>query len=329
MVLKQKLAILNCCINMFTMARIGLMFLMLIVGISPRLAAQQSIVYSQYIYNGLLINPAYAGSHVQLSATLSYRNQWVNFDGAPQTATLGVHSSVNKSKIGLGLLATSDKIGSYTNTGIFGSYAYRIQDRRGGVFSMGLQAGIHNFRADYSALKLKSGQDPLLTGTVSELKPNFGGGIFYYSKKFFGGFSVPVILTHSKFFNKGLEQLALARHYYLYVGVIVPLDRMEKVKVSPSLLIRAQEGTPLNADINLNVIFHDLISAGVSYRTGESITTLLNFKLSEKFNFGYSYDWTTSEIRKYSNGSHEFMLNYRVRIRGIHRDVECPQYFSH
>jgi type IX secretion system PorP/SprF family membrane protein len=311
------------------MKKILLLSLLLLTGISYRLAAQQNIVYSQYIYNGLLINPAYAGSHVQLSATLSYRNQWVNFEGAPQTATLGVHTAMNKSKVGLGLLATSDKIGSYTNTGIFGSYAYRIQDRRGGVFSMGLQAGIHNFKADYTALKLKAGQDPKFNGTISELKPNFGGGIFYYNKKFFGGFSVPVILEHSKFFNGGLEQLAMARHYYLYVGAMLPLDRMEKVKLSPSFLIRAQEGTPLNADINLNVIFHNLISAGVSYRTGESITTLLNFKLSEKFNFGYSYDWVTSDIRNYSNGTHEFMLNYRVRLRGIHRDVECPQYFSH
>lgn len=311
------------------MKKILLLSLLLLPGISYHLAAQQNIVYSQYIYNGLLINPAYAGSHVQLSATLSYRNQWVNFEGAPQTATLGVHTAMNKSKVGLGLLATSDKIGSYTNTGIFGSYAYRIQDRRGGVFSMGLQAGIHNFKADYTALKLKAGQDPKFNGTISELKPNFGGGIFYYNKKFFGGFSVPVILEHSKFFNGGLEQLAMARHYYLYVGAMLPLDRMEKVKLSPSFLIRAQEGTPLNADINLNVIFHNLISAGVSYRTGESITTLLNFKLSEKFNFGYSYDWVTSDIRNYSNGTHEFMLNYRVRLRGIHRDVECPQYFSH
>jgi type IX secretion system PorP/SprF family membrane protein len=311
------------------MKKILLFSLVLLPGFSYRLAAQQNIVYSQYIYNGLLINPAYAGSHVQLSATLSYRNQWVNFEGAPQTATLGVHTAMNKSKVGLGLLATSDKIGSYTNTGIFGSYAYRIQDRRGGVFSMGLQAGIHNFKADYTALKLKAGQDPKFNGTISELKPNFGGGIFYYNKKFFGGFSVPVILEHSKFFNGGLEQLAMARHYYLYVGAMLPLDRMEKVKLSPSFLIRAQEGTPLNADINLNVIFHNLISAGVSYRTGESITTLLNFKLSEKFNFGYSYDWVTSDIRNYSNGTHEFMLNYRVRLRGIHRDVECPQYFSH
>lgn len=311
------------------MKTLVLISVLLLAGSGYRLSAQQSVVYSQYIYNGLLINPAYAGSHVQLSATLSYRNQWVNFEGAPQTSTFGAHTAVNKSKVGVGLLATNDKIGSYTNTGIFGTYAYRIQDRRGGVFSMGLQGGVHNFKADYTALKLKAGQDPKFNGTVSELKPNFGGGIFYYNKKFFGGFSVPVILKHSNFFSGGLEQLAMSRYYYLYLGAMLPLDRMEKVKISPSFLISAQEGTPLNADINLNVIFHNLISAGVSYRTGESITTLLNFKLSEKFNFGYSYDWVTSDLRQYSNGTHEFMLNYRVRLRGIHRDVECPQYFSH
>ncbi len=303
-------------------------FVLLLPAISVRVIAQQSIVYSQYIYNGLLINPAYAGSHIQLSATVSYRNQWVNFEGAPQTATLGVHSAVNKSKVGLGLLATSDKIGSYSNTGIFGAYSYRIQDHRGGVFSMGLQGGIHNFQADYSSLKLKAGHDPTFNGTLSELKPNFGGGVFYYTKKFFGGFSVPVILKHSKFFNNGLQHLALARHYYLFVGATIPLDRLENVKVNPSLLIRAQEGTPLNADVNVAVVFHNLVSTGLSYRTGESLTTLLHFKLSEKFNFGYSYDWITSDIRKFSNGTHEFMLNYRVRIQGIHRNVLCPQPFS-
>jgi type IX secretion system PorP/SprF family membrane protein len=294
-----------------------------------KVAAQQSIVYSQYIYNGLIINPAYAGSHIQLSATASYRNQWVNFEGAPQTATLGVHSAVNKSKVGLGLLITNDKVGSYTNTGVSAAYAYRIQDRKGGVLSMGLQGGFHNFRADFSDLKLKAGQDPTFNGALSELKPNFGGGIFYNNKKFFGGFSVPVILKHANFFNGGLEQLALARFYYLFGGTVFPVDRFGKVKVSPSLLIRAQEGTPLNADVNVNVIFHDLVSTGVSYRTGESFTTMLHFKLSEKFNFGYSYDWITSEIRRFSNGTHEFMLNYRVRIQGIHRDVYCPQPFSY
>jgi type IX secretion system PorP/SprF family membrane protein len=307
--------------------RLYIIIFLLLAGAGAQ--AQQSIVYSQYIYNGLLINPAYAGSHVQLSASLTYRNQWVNFEGAPQTTTFGIHTAVNQSKVGIGLLATNDKIGSYINTGLFGSYAYRIQDHRGGVFAFGVQGGLNNFKADYSQLKLKSGQDPTFAGSISELKPNFGGGVFYYNKKMFAGFSVPVILTHSRFFSGPLQQLAQARYYYLYTGTNLPLNREETVKLSPSILVRAQEGTPLNADFNLNLILHDIVSVGGSYRTGDGIVTLLNFKLSEKFYFGYSYDWTTSDIHRFSKGTHEFMLNYRTRLRGIHRDVECPYYFSH
>src|SRR5687768_5322954 len=109
-----------------------------IAALPLKLRAQQSIVYSQYIFNGLLINPAYAGSHVQLSSTLSYRNQWINFDGAPTTATFGIHSAFRKEKVGVGLLMTSDKIGSYSNTGVYGSYAYIIRAPKG-VISLGVQ----------------------------------------------------------------------------------------------------------------------------------------------------------------------------------------------
>jgi type IX secretion system PorP/SprF family membrane protein len=294
-----------------------------------KLFAQHNIVYSQYIFNGLLINPAYAGSHVQLSATLNYRNQWINFDGAPETTTLGVHSAFRRERVGLGLLVTNDKIGSYRNTGLFGSYAYIIKRPGGGVLSLGVQGGFNNFKADFTELNLKADADPIFNGFFNELRPNFGGGIFYYNKKMFAGFSVPTILKHADFFRGSFEQLALPRVYYLHAGTTFPIDRMEKVKVSPSFLLRVQDGTPLSADINLNIIFYDQISIGHSYRTGDAIITFLSFKLSEKFHFVYSYDWTTSAIRNYSRGTHEFTLNFRTRIRNVHKDVECPYFYSH
>jgi len=309
--------------------RIFYVLALMLFSLTYKVKAQHNIVYSQYIFNGLLINPAYAGSHVQLSATLSYRNQWINFEGAPRTSAFGIHSSFNKEKVGLGLLVTTDKIGSYTNSSAFASYAYRIKMLRGGVLSMGLQGGFHNFKADFSQLKLKADQDPIFNGYFNEFRPNFGGGIFYYNDKFFAGFSVPVILKHADFFKDGFSQLTLPRFYYLNVGTILPLDRMEKVKVSPSILLRLQDGTPLSADLNLSVIFYDLISLGTSYRTGDAVVALVNFKLSEKFHFAYSYDYTLSDIGQYSRGSHEFTINYRTRLRRIHKDVECPYYFSH
>jgi type IX secretion system PorP/SprF family membrane protein len=300
-----------------------------IIVIPTKLCAQHNIVYSQYIFNGLLINPAYAGSHVQLSSTLTYRNQWINFEGAPETATFGIHSAFKKERVGLGLLVTNDKIGSYRNTGVYGSYAYIIKRPGGGVLSLGVQGGFNNFKADFTELNLKADADPIFNGFFNELRPNFGGGIFYYNKKMFAGFSVPTILKHADFFNGSFEQLALPRVYYLNAGTTFPIDRMEKVKVSPSFLLRVQEGTPLSADINLNVIFYDQISIGNSYRTGDAIVTFVSFKLSEKFHFVYSYDWTTSAIGSYSKGTHEFTINFRTRIRNVHKDVECPYFYSH
>lgn len=293
--------------------------------------AQHNIVYSQYLFNGLLINPAYAGSHVQLSATVTYRNQWVNFAGAPVTGTFGAHTALRKGRIGVGLLATVDRIGSYSNTGIFGSYAYIIKDPiHHGVFSMGISAGFNNYNADFSDLNLRAGRDEIFSGFMSELKPNFGGGLFYYNKKLFAGFSVPTILTHAELFSGPLEQLQTPRFYYLYGGVKLPLDpRTRKVIVTPSILARVQDGTPLSADFNLSVAFEELISVGTCYRSGDGAVSFINFKLGEKFYVGYSYDWTVSDLRSYSRGTHEIMINYRVRLRGIHRDVECPVVFSH
>lgn len=309
-----------------------LCLLILAVALIPSVArAQHNIVYSQYLFNGLLINPAYAGSHVQFSASLTYRNQWVNFAGAPVTGTLGAHTSLLRQKIGVGLLATVDRVGSYTNTGLFGSYAYMIKDpARNGVFSMGISAGFNNYIADFSELNLREGQDQTFSGSLSELKPNFGGGVFYYNDKLFGGLSVPTILTHSELFNGPLEQLRTPRFYYLYGGVKLPLDpRTQKVILTPSILFRVQDGTPLSTDFNLSIAFEELISLGSSYRSGDGAISYINFKLSEKFYVGYSYDWTVSDIRMYSRGTHEIMINYRTRLRSIHRDVDCPIFFSH
>lgn len=291
--------------------------------------AQHNLVYSQYIFNGLLINPAYAGSHVELSSSLSYRKQWVNFEGAPSTATFGIHSTFNKEKIGLGLLVTNDQIGSYSNNGAFASYAYRIRKPKGGVLSLGVQGGFHNFRADFTELRLRADQDPIFNGFFNEIRPNFGGGIFFYNNNMFAGFSVPYILKHSDFFSGTFQQLELPRYFYLNAGKMISLDRMDKWKVSPSFLLRVQEGTPLNADFNLNLIYYDLISLGVSYRTSDAVVTFVNFKLSDKFHFTYSHDWTTSQLNQYSNGTHEFTINYRTRLRRVHKDLECPFYFNH
>lgn len=292
--------------------------------------AQQYPVFTQYYFNELVINPAYAGAHVQFSATASYRNQWINFPGAPKTFNFTSHTSLLKNKIGVGLMVNHDEIGSYKNEHIYGNYAYKLHFKKS-TLSMGLQAGINLLGADYSKLDLQAIDDAAFRSIINQFKPNFGTGIYYSRKNMFLGFSVPFILNN-KVANSVeglLGEIREARYYFFRGGVILPLDRMEKVKMNPSFLMRTQEGQPLTFDFNNAFIFYDVLSAGFSYRYGDSFITFIDLKVSEKVHFAYSYDWTASDINKFGRGTHEFMVNFRSIFRKIHGNPECPQYYRY
>lgn len=293
--------------------------------------SQQYPVFTQYYFNELVINPAYAGNHVQLSLTSMYRNQWVNFPGAPKTFSISGHTSLMHNKIGVGLLVDHDEIGSYSNDHIYGAYSYKIKFTEA-TLSMGLQAGFNVLGADYSSLDLQhdDGLDESFSNFLNVFKPNFGFGLFYNKKNFFAGFSIPFILNNKvATVQSALAQIVEARYYFIRAGSIHKLDRFDKVKINPSFLIRSQEGQPLSLDVNLAFIFYDVLSVGASYRNVDALMTFLDLKLSEHLHFGYSYDWTQSDINVFSNGTHEFMLNYRVPIRAIHGNVECPSYYHY
>lgn len=292
--------------------------------------AQQYPVFSQYYFNELVINPAYTGSHVQLSATGMYRNQWVNFPGAPRTYNFSAHTSLLKNKIGVGLMFDHDEIGSYKNNHVYGYYAYKIHFTDA-TLSMGLQAGFNLLGADFSQLDLQSPGDASFYNLSREIKPNFGAGLYYTKKNYFLGASVPFILNNkiANSFEAFAGAIKEARYYFLRGGFVSPLDRTEKVKINPSFLVRAQEGQPLSFDINSSIIFYDIFSVGGSYRLGDSFISFIDLKITEKLHFGYSYDWTSSDLNGFSNGTHEFMINYRSILRGIHKDPECPQYYQY
>jgi type IX secretion system PorP/SprF family membrane protein len=223
-----------------------------------------------------------------------------------------------------------DEIGSYRNNHIYGSYAYKIH-MQDATLSMGLQAGFNLLGVDFSSLDLYNPDDAAFYNVVNKIKPNFGAGLYFSKKNFFLGFSVPFILNNKVATTTEalLTSIREARYYFLRGGIVFPIDRMGKVKMSPSTLIRAQEGQPLSFDINNAFIFYDVFSLGTSYRLGDSFITYIDLKLSDKIHFGYSYDLTTSGINAFSNGTHEFMLNFRSIIRGVHKNPECPQYYDY
>jgi type IX secretion system PorP/SprF family membrane protein len=296
--------------------------------------AQQRPLQSLYMFDPLVINPAYAGTHVQLSGTAIYRNQWVNFDGAPKTFTGSIHSGFRKARVGVGLLFGNDNIGVHSDNSLYGIYSYKLklsERKGGGLLSFGLQAGFNSLKSDYFKTNPRDGSE---IGVISKFNWNFGTGVFYRNRTMYAGLSVPYLvqnkiigvanLTTDTVKNRssiGRQQ----RYYYLLAGFSKKLSPI--VKWMPSTLIKVQQNAPLSFDINSMFIFYDVVGLGASYRLNDSFIGLFELQINDNFHVGYAYDITTSAIRMYSNGSHEIMINYRIKIPKLHSGIECPTYW--
>lgn len=287
--------------------------------------AQQRPVNSLYMFDQALINPAYAGSAVQLSATAIHRNQWVNFPGAPVTTTFTVHSGFLKSKIGLGIMLARDVIGIHEDYSFYVQYSYKIKSDYG-TLHMGLQAGFNNLSSDFSSLTLRNLADPNLIGRRVKFNPNFGGGFYFNNEKMYAGISAPYLINNEIVDFEGVVSEAKQRRNY-YINGGLRLNVNENVLFLPSTLIRLQEGAPLSFDISGTFVFHETVGLGVSYRAIDAIVTMFELKINENFHMGYAYDQTLSDIRDFSDGTHEIMINYRIRIPKVHQGLECPSYF--
>lgn len=288
-------------------------------------SAQQRPVFSQYMFNPLAINPAFAGSQDNLSVAALYRSQWVNLEGAPETTTFAASTSVPDKNIGLGMIISRDQIGVHSEVSTYFSYSYVLHTRKG-LLSMGLQGGFSNIRSDFNSLTLKHTDDVHLTGIVSNLTPNFGMGVFYLGKKFYAGFSVPYI-RNTRFFDEDVlfSDARSRRYYFLSVGRLIDLNT--RIQVKPEILIRAQEGAPLGADVNGKLIIDRKVALGASYRSGDALISTFEFELNDNFRLGYAYEYTMSGLNQFTRGTHEIMVNYRTNPIGGKKNKFCATYF--
>lgn len=288
-------------------------------------SAQHTPLTSQYLFNGLLINPAYAGSRDALAANLTWRNQWVGFEGAPETQVLSVHAPLNRRKMGLGVLAYNDRIGVSRETGFFANYAYRIKFKKGKL-SLGLGGGVTLLKAQWTDVNTTQAGDASFTqDTRSSLKPNFSAGAFYYKKKFFMGASVPFFISHRYSPDRNAYTVTNdVRQYQPMItgGYVFNLTR--KMKLKPSALMRYQIGAAVQGDLNVNLIFSDKVWLGASYRSGDAVVGMLEVLPKPQLRLGYSYDLGISDITPYHSGTHELMLQYEFGYRIKIRD---PRYF--
>jgi len=286
--------------------------------------AQQNAMFTQYMFNGMALNPAYAGSHETLSATMLLREQWAGIDGAPSTQTFAIHSPINNSNVALGMQLIRDKITVFNQTGAAITSAYRIQTEKG-TLSMGLQIGFTSYKANLKELDVQGTQQ--YAENFSKFLPNFGAGIYYYTDKYYMGFSAPQLITNDLTNDVGTDPSAEAkqsRHYFLTTGYVFNLSN--SVKFKPNALVKMVGGAPIQLDLNANLLFHNALWVGVSWRSMADIDALVEFQLTDQLLLGYAFDFAnTTNLRRGTSGSHEIMLNYRIKTK--RRRVISPRYF--
>lgn len=288
--------------------------------------AQQHPMYSQYMFNMMNINPAYAGSRGTVTATALYRDQWVGIAGAPRTSSLSVDMPVNDKKIGLGFQVYDDKLGIERTTGFNASYAFRIQITNSGTLSLGLQAGLLNYRANYTEAVTFQPNDPAFQQNISGLLPAAAAGIYYNSDRFYIGLSTPALLkTKISYDNVAQVEGVTGRdlHAYLASGFVMNLNR--DLVLKPSILVKAVSGAPVEYDLNANLWIQNTLAFGFSYRTGDAYVGMAELQLSKQLRIGYAYDRTFNSLGNYNSGTHELML--RMEFGPGNGKVASPRYF--
>lgn len=302
------------------------LFIILFLGffIQLKVFSQYFPVYSQYMMNGLAINPAYAGSRDVLSGTILYREQWVGFEGAPKIFSLGVHMPMKNEKVALGLIAYNRNVGIENSTGLFGNYAFRIRLGKGKL-AFGLKGGFDYYTEQLDKISLHDpSSDAAYEGNKEHLfLPNFGFGMYFSNSNYFAGVSIPAFLNYNsrgKLANSGLGSYNML----LTGGYLFKISDVFKMK--PSTLLKYKYQTSIQYDLNLNAIFfkNDLLWIGASYRNKESVVGLIEIQVSRKLRLGYSYDYSIGPLRGYNSGSHEVMIRYEWRDK---IDTLNPLYF--
>lgn len=288
------------------------------------LKAQQNVQFTQYMYNTLAVNPAYAGSREVLNASALGRFQWVGIDGAPTSQTFYVHSPLPNEKMGLGFNITNDKIGPMNNTYIVGSYSYTLKlNEAGHKLSFGASAGLNMLNLKTAALDNTAGvgNDALFNTNVKTLKPNFGFGAYYHTDRFYTGLSAPKLLQNK--INSSVNDSKENRHFYWICGGIFTINDMWKFK--PTSMVKVTKNAPVSIDLTASFLFAEKLWMGVGHRFGDSFNALLGYKFTDQLQAGYAFDLTVTKLSKYNSGSHEIYLSYDFVFNKA--KMKSPRYF--
>ena len=289
--------------------------------------AQTEPMYSQYMFNMLGVNPAYAGSREASSFNFFQRSQWIGLQGAPQTTSFSFDQSIINKRAGWGIQFYDDKIGVEKADGINIMGSTKIQVSENGILSGGLSFGLMNYRIDLMNVTGRfTPNDPAFYSNLNKWTPSLGIGIYYNTDNFYAGVSIPNILksrlTAFDLIRSGLQKVN-QKHIFLTTGFAIPIN--EDLKLKPSTMIKMVEGAPIEADFNTNVWLRDIIGLGVSYRTGDAVIGMAEIQANQNLRFGYAYDMTISPLKFYNTGTHEIMIRYE--IGNFKNKIKSTRYF--
>ena len=297
------------------------------------LYAQQDAQYTQYMYNTMSVNPAYAGSRGQLSAAALYRSQWVGLEGAPKTQTLNLHSPIRNSRLGYGISIINDNIGDgvVQETQFDAVMSYTVDVALDAKLSFGLKVGGNMLSLDFNGLNNFDSENIQGENIDNKFSPNFGVGVYYHTDKFYAGLSAPNMVETEYFDNSqrdanSVQFLSKERmNFYLITGYVFDLNNNFKFK--PAVLTKVVGGAPLQIDLSASFLFNDKFSFGAAYRWDAALSGLLGFQLSDQFMIGLAYDRETTELggTQFNDGSFEVFLRFEL-VKSFRRMVS-PRFF--
>ena len=297
-----------------------ILFILSLVSISS--FAQQESQYTQYMYNTITVNPAYAGSRGLLSFNGLYRAQWIGLEGAPETINFSAITTLGYSNVGLGLSFTSDKIGPSVESLGTADFSYTIQTSYRTKLSFGLKAGFSSINVDLSKLNAEHANDPVLTD-VNRIAPVVGAGVYFHSDKWYVGLSSPNFIETDHYDDVKVSTATEQAHFYLIGGYVFELN--QNLKFKPAALVKAAVGAPLAVDASASFMFDEKLTLGLAYRWDAAVSALVGFQISDQLMLGYAYDYDTTELGNYNSGSHEIFLRFELFSK-VRRTVN-PRFF--
>jgi len=286
--------------------------------------AQQDPQFTQYMYNTVAINPAYAGSRGMLSIFGIHRAQWIGLEGAPTTTGTSIHTPLNDSRIGLGVSMLQDAIGPSNKQTLSADFSYTISTSENYKLSFGLKGTASLFSIDYTKLNRFDVNDPRFQNNISnQFSPNIGAGLYLHSKQFYAGISVPFMLQSNEFNDINSQVTHESLHYYFMSGYVFEIS--ESTKFKPAFLVKAVEGAPLQVDLSANFMLNNKFVLGGAWRWEAAMSGLAGFQVNDNWFIGYTYDADSTKLANYNSGSHELFMRYE--FIGKKEKIVSPRFF--